>query len=180
MGRREGDGEAVTKGKFSNFTLPPRFAEQVLDEAMSESQSLMRPFLTTCESPIELTFVAAFRFFSKMMGYRTVRGDDAEPLLPGQTDLGFDFDIWEQFPIDNFRVDFLIGFKDRHVAVECDGRDYHHASREQIDRDRQRDSKLAELGYKVIRFPGTQITNDPFHCAADVLLWLTTGSFLRK
>jgi len=165
---------------MKDFEFPAQFLSDVANEAVGDVERLAKPFMAKCESPIEVMFIGAFRFFAKLNNYRTVRGDDQPELLPGQTSLPFDFDIWEQYEIEDFRVDFLIGFGERHVIVECDGKDFHHAKREQIDRDRERDAKLHSLGYKVVRFPGTQIYNDPMHCAADVLLWLVTGKFLSR
>ncbi len=52
------------------------------------------------------------------------------------------------------RVDFLLG--DR-LVVEIDGAEF-HATREGFEEDRRRDALLRALGYRVLRFSYTQVT----------------------
>lgn len=81
------------------------------------------------------------------------------------------FYIWPQCQIGRHRVDFVIGRKTAgRVIVECDGRDFHHVTRDQIERDRARDADLQAAGWKVMRFPGTQIHNDPWRVATEVVV----------
>jgi very-short-patch-repair endonuclease len=54
------------------------------------------------------------------------------------------------------RVDFLIGAR---VVVEVDGRE-HHTSVAAFERDRRRDAKLAERGFRVLRFSYAQVMHD--------------------
>jgi len=79
-----------------------------------------------------------------------------------------------------FRVDFLIYVEIPNpptppnvplyvplFAVECDGRDYHE-SHAQIERDKQRDRKLAMAGLPILRLTGSEINRNPEKCAAEV------------
>lgn len=66
-----------------------------------------------------------------------------------------------QVQIGQYRVDFLLP---NNVIVECDGHDY-HASREQRTRDAKRDRDLMALGYKVVRFTGSEIHANADACA---------------
>lgn len=86
------------------------------------------------------------------------------------------FECHRQVKIEEFRVDFLIKFWTSGslfaAVVECDGRDFHHATWQQIERDRQRDQVLEKLAMKVFRFPGTQIHNDPLGCMEAIWEWV--------
>ena len=54
------------------------------------------------------------------------------------------------------------------IVVECDGHEY-HASKEVFVSDRQRDRKLSESGYKVLRYSGSEIYSAPHKASADLL-----------
>lgn len=53
------------------------------------------------------------------------------------------------------RIDFLIGSR---LVVEIDGAQF-HTSREQFEEDRRRDAQLSRLGYRVLRFSYTQVSD---------------------
>jgi very-short-patch-repair endonuclease len=57
----------------------------------------------------------------------------------------------------------------RQLVVECDGHQFHEKTKEQVSRDKKRDRDLQTAGYKVFRFSGSEISNDPIACAYDVL-----------
>lgn len=67
-----------------------------------------------------------------------------------------------QVPIGAYRVDFLVG----KLVIECDGHAF-HATKEQRGRDAKRDRDLIELGYRTIRFTGTEIHKDVAACVAQ-------------
>lgn len=68
------------------------------------------------------------------------------------------------------RVDFLffVGpsrlFR-RAFAVECDGREWHAKSEEQVARDKRRDRRLLAKDIPTIRFTGSEIHRDAEGCA---------------
>lgn len=55
--------------------------------------------------------------------------------------------LWPQLPVGKFFVDF--GNPEYKVALECDGKDYHDATK-----DAERDRILSGMGWKVFRAPG--------------------------
>ena len=66
-----------------------------------------------------------------------------------------------------YRVDFLISVEliDNSIypfIIECDGHDFHEKTKEQAAKDKKRDRELMALGYRVIRFTGSEIYDDPF------------------
>lgn len=126
------------------------------------------------ESPIEMIFLTAFHFVN-----------DHHPASIR----------WEVLPQSEMhcgegvvhRVDFELisdGRDQVAVVVECDGRDFHHASWEQIKRDRERDRQIEKVfKCKVFRFPGTEIFNDPVGCATTVIDYACTyqiNAFRRR
>lgn len=54
------------------------------------------------------------------------------------------------------------------LVIECDGHDYHHASKEQVQKDYERETNLKMAGYDVLRFTGSQIYKDPIGCAKTI------------
>lgn len=81
--------------------------------------------------------------------------------------------IQPQRNVGKYRVDLAIRVSvDGRVmllAVECDGHDFHHATKAQVERDKKRDRFLAAEGYKVLRFPGSVIYRDVESCANEVV-----------
>jgi very-short-patch-repair endonuclease len=82
--------------------------------------------------------------------------------------------IAPQFEIDQYRVDFCILFQGPnagecfHIIVECDRHDFHEKTKKQAMRDKKRDRHLQAYGFKVFRFTGSEIWNDPHLCAEEV------------
>lgn len=79
-----------------------------------------------------------------------------------------------QAPILEYRADFLVevvrdGGTVGSIVVECDGHDFHERTKEQAQRDRQRDRKMTIAGYQVMRFTGSEIYRSAGKCAHD--LW---------
>jgi len=64
-----------------------------------------------------------------------------------------------QFKIAQYRVDFLIQDADASIklVVEIDGHDFHEKTKEQARRDKKRERELTALGYRVIRFTGSEV-----------------------
>ena len=50
------------------------------------------------------------------------------------------------------------------IGVECDGHDFHEKTKEQAARDKKRDRDLQALGYRVLRFSGSEIYRDVNAC----------------
>ena len=144
------------------------FENSLSDFIRWEASGIAQRASKMCQSPIEVMFFTSFDLALSAKG------------IPCQTIFGTDkigyskFFIAPQFQIGRHRVDFLVGGpnKDSMAVVECDGREFHYVKREQIERDRKRDSELEGIGLKVFRFPGAQISSDPFECAFSVIHWL--------
>lgn len=130
------------------------------------AKALAKRLESVCGSPIEIFFACTLATCIQEMGgeYAVVSSEDEK--------IGaVDFYIWPQRQIGRHRVDFLVGCKSegKEAIIECDGREFHHATRAQIERDRLRDSELANDGHRVLRYPGQQIMGDCWTVAVDCL-----------
>jgi very-short-patch-repair endonuclease len=68
--------------------------------------------------------------------------------------LGYQF--LRQRPIENFIADFFC--KSLNLIIETDG--YSHQLTEVIEKDIQKENRLKELGYYVLRFQDEEVLND--------------------
>lgn len=64
--------------------------------------------------------------------------------------------LYPQYPVIRFFVDFADPV--RHLAIECDGKEWHDA-----ERDAKRDAEITALGWTVRRFTGRQCYLSPDH-----------------
>lgn len=62
--------------------------------------------------------------------------------------------------------------KDIKLIIECDGFEYHHKNKKQVDNDYKRQIALQNAGYDVIRFSGSQLYKDPIGCAETAFNYL--------
>lgn len=65
----------------------------------------------------------------------------------------------------SYRIDFAI--PDMMLGIELDGYDY-HSSKEQFTKDRQRQRELEGLGWRIMRFSGSEVHKDVARCVAEV------------
>lgn len=49
-----------------------------------------------------------------------------------------------------------------------DGHEFHEKTKQQAQYDKKRDRKLTKLGYKILRFTGSEIYNDVRKCIMEV------------
>lgn len=123
-----------------------------------------------CESPIEQMLLAELIFCSTGYG--------PWPLDIWITDIPFPppdgrIFIAPQFNFGNYRIDigmfgkFFSG-KEFKLAIECDGHIFHEKTKEQAQKDRQRDRFLQAHGWTTLRFTGSEIVRDADACAEEI------------
>lgn len=114
--------------------------------------STARELFSRCESPIEEIMAAILPFVCTGYGYPS---DDCG-INPK-----FGAVIRPQHEVGGYRVDFLITFYcegyERHIAIECDGHDFHERTKDQAARDKGRDRALSAFGLRLLRFTGSEI-----------------------
>lgn len=136
-----------------------------------------------CESPIEKLFMAAMLgsgfeapsidiwhdiVHAKLDGHDSERGmfvdEGGTVCIPQFTING---------PDKKYRVDFAFlepawsTVKCR-VAVELDGHQFHERTKQQATADKRRDRQLQALGWRVLRFTGSEVWADPSDCVEQV------------
>ncbi len=91
-------------------------------------------------------------------------------MTPEERHLWYDFlkklplTVKRQYVIGNFIVDFCI--ESKRLIIELDG--IQHKTREHFAKDNERDDKLAEFGYKVVRYSNIQISSDFENVCSDI------------
>lgn len=120
-----------------------------------------------CQSPIEQMLLAEILFLDD--GYGQVVWDAfAGAPDPPETETKFVC----QGQILKYRVDFLftvrVDGKEHQVVIECDGHDFHDRTKQQAQRDKSRDRDLANSGYIVIRFTGSEIYRRAPACGEEI------------
>lgn len=65
-----------------------------------------------------------------------------------------DYHITPQWEVGAFRIDMVISYKDRRVALECDGERWH--GEDKLEEDMNRQSILERLGWRFIRIRGSE------------------------
>lgn len=73
-------------------------------------------------------------------------------------------------PGRRFRLD--VGFPAHKLAVECDGWEWHGKHKGDFQRDRERDRLMTLQGWRILRFPASQIRKDPWGVLEQVNLAL--------
>ena len=120
----------------------------------------------TCESPIERKLLPHLVLLKPaMLGHRwgSTLDNAVEVLLKPQHEIG------------DYRVDFAMivrpAFDPRpslQVAIECDGHEFHDATKEAAARDKRRANDLQIAGWRLMRFSGRQIHENAAGCAEQV------------
>jgi very-short-patch-repair endonuclease len=113
-----------------------------------------------CKSPIEQIFQFAF----SMYRFCNYDGDFDDGLC-----------LESQFRIETINgktyiADFVLHhefakFGSPYLVIECDGHDYHNATKEQVAHDNERDFDIKESGYDILHFSGSQLFKSPMKCA---------------
>jgi len=139
-----------------------------------------------CEGThIERIFETGLHAMSAFLGLQGVPGSIAPAtFLPGSMpdDVGFGpgrshIYFWRQYTVLDWKVDFLLGMQaldggECYVVVECDGHEFHERTKEQAAKDRSRDRRLQDAGYRIHRYTGHELYKDPWQCVNDAMLSL--------
>lgn len=131
-------------------------------------------FYKRLESPIEARFAYCLKTL-EVWNRATVRfladarrADEIEAIRQGKYS-GLWLHVFLQEQIGPDRVDFLVvaslDTARTGIVVECDGREFHQDRL----RDLERDCRLRDLGYSVIRFSGSEIWRNAPKCAERLL-----------
>ena len=158
--------------------------ELCIDMMCQNFDSRIEDFKETCcgttpiESPIEnMLYSALITLFSiEQIG-------EPEPENSGDFVVASGYSISPQYEIGKYRVDFLVSYgtdifsipekrtvfnTDKELVVECDGTEWHERTEKERRYEKKRDRFIQSEGYKIFRYTGKEITDDPFKVAAEI------------
>lgn len=149
-----------------------RLAEQLLEDNIAthvrriaeDADARFHDLGANCESPIERLMLAALMF---------IKPQCLHPRYEGAGDLEREGRLHTQYRLGNRRLDFAYIVQPIHepwtirIGIECDGHEF-HSTKAQKANDNERTVEIAEEGFNVLRFSGTQIFADPNGCAQSV------------
>lgn len=129
--------------------------------------TLPRDAWTACESPIEKAFLAGVVTVAsrRALGLSLRIADKTTSLTQGQSS----FTVHPQYRCCGHRADFMVEHRGVRAIVECDGHDYHERDKQQAKVDRQVDRARQREGFVLFRFTGSEIYNNPEHCAEEMI-----------
>lgn len=108
-----------------------------------------------CESPIEQLFLIELLENTRSYGFNNKLKK-----------IGYEFlDLVVQEKIGKYRADFVLHLHKnceiiKKFVIELDGHNFHEKTKEQVQRDKEKDRFLISEGYTVIRFTGSEIYNN--------------------
>jgi len=131
--------------------------EEVCDILNADSTADLR----WCDSPIERLMLAAliecrFNTVKSRAGIGVTTLFQQARVATDDGTYKIDFALVRPLPSRSIRL-----------AVELDGYEFHHATRQLVDRDNRRTRALAKRGWTVVRYSGSEITKDAGRCALD-------------
>ena len=89
----------------------------------------------------------------------------------------FGLSIDPQFKLGNYRADFLVSWStpktDRRVIVECDSQQFHDRTERERRYEKARDRFFILNGYKTLHYTGTEILQDPYKVATEIISFVT-------
>lgn len=133
------------------------------------SQEMFNQAVDNHKSPIEDIFCAALHLQC------FARYTEISPpiiFIDGKPALGCGLYIYPQHPIGKYKVDFLLncgGSSRTELIVELDGHDFHDKDKHQRAYEKSRDRYFAKQGISVMHFTGSEICQDPYKAAFEVL-----------
>jgi very-short-patch-repair endonuclease len=176
--------------KQAEKLLTKRFLA-AMEDGFSQEVFRLREWVTDCKSEIEQMFLLGWMAElsrRKMIGASCGGHSDYHIYAPGtsvelKTLVPPGLNEWHviipQYPVENYRVDFMLGMSQRwpnakaanfvQFIVECDGHDFHEKTKQQAAKDKTRDRFLQSCGYPVLHFTGSEIWNRLDECIDEVV-----------
>lgn len=140
--------------------------------------------LDVCESPIERAFLAAYDMHHLLSRARAHIGlPTSEMAERCAASRHYETFMVPQWKVAGYRADFLLGYagagtdKQTSIIIECDGHEWHERTKEQAQRDKERDRVLQSHVAKVIRFTGSEVHAHPLQCFQEALSVLDASLF---
>ena len=158
-------------------------SEHIIEKIYADSASLFRRQVkkavdlmsVCCESPIEIQLGAALCVGNGASSSQYARA----PMYVSQgTRANLHPRQWElvcQYKWHNYRIDFALFTElPNPVFIECDGHDFHERTKEQAQRDREKDRAIQAANIPILRFTGSEIHRRPLYCAGQIVSFVLT------
>lgn len=143
----------------SFLTLPKKVQEIILINNIR--QKIIPSILyEKIESPIEQIFITAFELYLIFNQKEDIFLFSQKEIQVNDRKYIVDFYFEEDEYVNKFNTN-------KKIIIECDGYEFHQKTKEQVQKDNEREYNLKMAGYEILRFSGTQIYNNPFKCAED-------------
>lgn len=141
------------------LTLPKKVQELIL---INNVRQKIYPSVLyeKIESPIEQIFITAFELYIMFNKKKDIVLFSQKEIKANGKKYIVDFYFEEDEYVNKFNTD-------KKIIIECDGYEFHQKTKEQVQKDNEREYNLKMAGYEILRFSGTQIYNNPFKCAED-------------
>lgn len=139
--------------------------EEQINENINIYYNQLKESLINCESPIEQML---------SLELESLHLDNSIYFNPNLEIIGFDKQCEIECNKNKYRVDILIPvifYRKIYKCfiIECDGHEFHQKNKEQVKKDNIRQRDIEMSGYKIIRFSGSEIYNDAYGCALEIL-----------
>lgn len=153
-------------GKEKTIEKVVKRVKKEIEEIISTKRDNLIYSITECESPIEQLLAITMENMNLLGIF------EFNPLI----DI---ISIEKQCEIicskNKYRVDFLITVyypkleKGKCFVIECDGYEFHQKTKEQVQKDYERDRLLQANNYEILRFSGSEIYKNPEKCVSCIL-----------
>lgn len=146
------------------------------DAIFDSANDAAKAIVGACQSPIEALFVSVLCMLQHSRALRPrinlTLAENWQPEIFRWISYESEetaVTLFQQLKVESYRLDFALRRDGRSVAIELDGHDFHERTKEQAARDKSRDRALAEAGWTVLRFTGSELWKDPVACAAQAM-----------
>lgn len=89
------------------------------------------------------------------------------------------YHITQQWEVGAYRIDMVVQYKGKKIAVECDGEQY-HSGEEKVRADMERQTILERMGWRFIRIRGSEYYRDPEATMVRVINELTNYGIMQE
>lgn len=83
-----------------------------------------------------------------------------------------EFDIEYQYQIENYFIDFVIIYKNKKLAIDIDGFNYHDRNAKEFDKSRERQNTIIKNGFDYYVFTYRKIKKEFNDIIEKIQLWL--------
>lgn len=158
----------LTEEYFQGFLELPKKAQQIMMMLFIKDKLMPQAMLEeVIKSPIEKIFITAFEMYIHMSNKEEFFLFPQEKVQIDNKTYYADF----MFKADEYLTKLILGKEIRNynykLIIECDGYEFHQKTRQQVQKDNEREYDLKMAGYEILRFSGSQIYNEPLKCAED-------------